>query len=122
MSLSRPRQPLRPSSDDRSVRVVCRPELAPGFELAGLTVDRAGDGAAAAVVLRRLGADPQVGVVLVEERLHRAVPSEVLQRLDRRVLPVITPFPSPGWDVQGLAEEYVLEILRQAIGYRVRPR
>ncbi len=37
-------------------------------------------------------------------------------------LPVIAPFPSPTWDEKGLAEEYVLEILRQAIGYRVRPR
>ena len=112
----------RLSSGEHSVRVVCRAEIAFGFELAGLAVDRAGDGAQAGVVLKRLGADGEIGVVLVEERLYRAVPTEVLQRINRQVLPIITPFPSPGWDAQGLAEEYVLEILRQAIGYRVRPR
>ena len=37
-------------------------------------------------------------------------------------LPVVAPFPAPSWDVKGEAEAYILEILRQAIGYRVRLR
>jgi hypothetical protein len=48
-----------------------------------------------------------------------------VQRLDRRTSPALVPFPSPtraSWEGRGLAEEYVLEILRQAVGYRVRPR
>lgn len=105
-----------------TVHVVCRRALAPGFELAGLVVDRAEDGVAATDEIRRLAEDPAVGVVLVEELLHRALPEELVSRLDRQGLPVVASFPSPSWDGRSVAEDYVLEILRQAVGYRVRPR
>jgi vacuolar-type H+-ATPase subunit F/Vma7 len=105
---------------DLSVRVVCRPEIAPGFELAGLRADTAVDGAAARVRLAALADDPAVGIVLVEERLHRALPAELAQRLERQSRPLVAPFPSPRFAAPEAAEEAVLEILRRAIGYRVR--
>lgn len=105
-----------------TVHVVCRRALAPGFELAGLVVDRAEDGAAAADEVQRLAEDPRIGVVLVEGELHRALPEELVSRLDRRGVPIVASFPSPSWDGRSVAEDYVLEILRQAVGYRVRPR
>jgi vacuolar-type H+-ATPase subunit F/Vma7 len=104
------------------VRVVCRPQLAPGFELAGLSVDLAVDGLAAAEVVRHLAADPKCGIVLVDSVLHRALPDELLTRLERQTFPLVAPIPAPAWDEAAEAEAYVLEILRQAIGYRVRPR
>lgn len=104
-----------------SVHILCRPELAPGFELAGMVVDEAA-AELAAESLRRLAADPHVGVVLVDEVLHRAMPADLMARLDRQATPIVAPLPTPQWERRGLAEEYVLEILRQAIGYRVRPR
>lgn len=105
-----------------TVRVVCRPRLAPGFALAGVAADEADDPRAAALALGRLAADPRVGVVLVEDDLHRALPPDLVARIDRDGRPVVAPFPSPSWDGRRVAEEYVLEILRQAVGYRVRPR
>ena len=107
---------------DLTVRVVCRPELAPGFELAGVAADAAADPATANATVRRLASDPEVGVILVEERLRRTLPSDLVQRLDRVAFPILVPFPSPSWTARGQAEEYVLEILRQAVGYRVRPK
>jgi len=104
-----------------TVRVVCRPDVAAGFELAGIVVDEAEE-ATAGEVLRRLAADPAVGVVLVEERLRRALPEDLTQWLDRLATPVVVPFPSPHWGGPGAEEDYVLEILRQAVGYRVRFR
>ncbi len=104
------------------VRVVCRPAQAAGFELAGLEIQVASDGLRAVDALKRLSGDPKVGIVLVDAQLHRALPPEVRLRLDRQAQPIVTPFPSPSWDETADAEEYVLEILRQAIGYRVRPR
>jgi vacuolar-type H+-ATPase subunit F/Vma7 len=50
------------------------------------------------------------------------LPRELLARLDRQALPIVTPVPVPQWDERSEAEAYILEILRQAIGYRVRPR
>jgi len=105
-----------------TVRVVCRPALAAGFELAGLTVTRAADASAAGDHLRRLTADPRVGMVLVDDGLYGLLPADLKARLDRQALPVVAPFPAPDWDARMAADAYILDILRQAIGYRVRPR
>jgi vacuolar-type H+-ATPase subunit F/Vma7 len=99
-----------------------RPLLATGFELAGLAVTRADDGAAATEALKRWAADDEVGVVFVDDALFRALPRELLSRLERQALPVLAPIPPPRWDERSEAEAYILDILRQAIGYRVRPR
>jgi len=104
------------------VRVVTRSALAAGFELAGLPVTRADDATAATDAVTRCAADDDVGIVLVDEMLYHALPHDLLRRLDRQALPMITPIPVSRWDERGEAEAYVLEILRQAIGYRVRPR
>ena len=104
------------------IRVVARPLLATGFELAGLTVTRADDEAVAAEVLKRWAADEEVGIVLVDDALFRVLPRELLSRLERQALPVLAPIPPPRWDERSEAEAYILDILRQAIGYRVRPR
>lgn len=103
------------------MRVLCGPEVAAGFELAGLVADLA-DEATAGETMRRLADDPATGIVLVEERLRRALPEDLMLRLDRRATPIVVPFPSPSWGGASVADERVLEILRQAVGYRVRPR
>ena len=108
------------------MRVLCRPEVAAGFALAGLRAVPATTTAAAALRLRELMREPDTGVVLVEERLHDALPVEVRRRLARRPLPMVVPFPGPAWaeraeGAEG-AEAYVIELLRQVIGYRVRLR
>lgn len=104
------------------VRVVSRPVLAAGFGLAGLPVVHVDDASAAAQVVTRWASDTEVGIILVDEMLYSALPRELLARLDRQAVPMISPLPAPRWDERGQAEAYVLEILRQAIGYRVRPR
>ena len=109
-------------STHRRVRAVCRTALAPAFALASLDVELADDAPAAAERIRALAADPKTGVVLVDDVLYRALPGELKARLDRAELPVVAPFPSPAWDEREAAEEYVLGLLRAAIGYRVRAR
>jgi len=103
-----------------TVRVVCRPETAAGFELAGLRADTAVDAATTRARLAALADDPGVGIVLVDERLLRALPAELVQRLERQPRPLVAPFPPPRFAATEAAEEAVLEILRRAIGYRVR--
>lgn len=104
------------------VRIVSRPALAAGFELTGLPVTRAEDGAATAALITRWAAHRDIGIVLVDDVLYRALPQDFLARLDRQALPIVASVPSPRWDERSEAETYILEILRQAIGYRVRPR
>jgi len=103
-----------------SVRVLCRPEIAAGFELAGLRVDTAVDGVSTRVRLGALAGDPTVGIVLLEDRLQRLLPTSFMQRLEQLPRPLIAPFPSPPVAGADAAEQAVLEVLRRAIGYRVR--
>jgi hypothetical protein len=60
--------------------------------------------------------------VLVEESLRDGLPQEAQARLDRTARPVVVPFPGPTWRAARPAEEWVVELLRRAIGYRVRLR
>jgi vacuolar-type H+-ATPase subunit F/Vma7 len=106
-----------------AVRVLSRPEVAAGFALAGLSAVEASDAEDAARELAALANVATVGVVLVQSDLWEAVPEELRRTLGRRAIPMIVPFPAPRPAESGAAaEDYIVEILRQAIGYRVRLR
>lgn len=105
-----------------TLRVVCRPVIGDGFALAGVHSLPAVDGTEAAALLGRLIEDPELGVVLVEEVLYRALPRELLEVLERRALPVVVPFPGPRAGARPSAEAELVNLLREAIGYRVRLR
>ena len=70
--------------------------------------------------LAALADDPGVGIVLLEEQLQRALPPEFVQRLERQARPLVAAFPSPRFEGSDLAAQDMLELLRRAIGYRVR--
>lgn len=106
----------------RTVRVLCTPEVAPGFALIGIAPAVASPGPEGAARLERLREDPAAGVVLVEETIHRALPEELREGLRRRPVPMVVPFPGPTWAVPPAPEAYIVELLRRAIGYRVRLR
>ena len=80
--------------------------------------NKASDEAMASEQLDLLRAGDRAGLVLLEDVLYRAVEAAHGRP---KGLPVVVPFPGPSW--RGLApEERVLEILRRAIGYRVKLR
>lgn len=102
------------------VEVLCRPEVAAGFALAGLRPLEASEPADSIARLHELLGDPEAGVVLVEESLYDALPDDLRRDLGRRPLPMVVPFPGPQWEARPEAEAYIVELLRQVIGYRVR--
>lgn len=105
------------------MRVLCRPELAAGFALAGLPVIEADTAAEASSRFRELLDDSSIGVVLMEEPLYERLPDELRRLLARRPLPMLVPFPGIEWEARpGAAESYIVELLRRVIGYRVRLR
>lgn len=104
------------------VRVVCTPGVAPGFRLAGLRPVAAAPGADGRDRVEALRSEPGVGVLLVEQAIYEALPEETVRSLVRTPLPLVIPFPGPTWVAPPAAEEYVVELLRRAIGYRVRLR
>lgn len=106
-----------------TVRFIARAELAPGVGLTAVPTLAAEDGRAAGRAVTELANDARVGVVLIESRLHDAMPEDVVRALSRRPTPVVVPFPSPVRAARpGAAEEYIIEMLRRAIGYRIRLR
>ena len=104
-----------------SVQVLCRPEVGAGFGLAGLRPLEPLDAADGIARLRELLRDSSTGVVLVEEEFYDALPEDLRLELNRRPLPMVVPFPGPhGEERREEAEAYIIELLRQVIGYRVR--
>ncbi len=105
------------------VVVLCRPPAAAGFALAGLEPVEAQDGAEATRSLSALVADTGLAILLVESGLYESLDEETRHRISTRVSPLVIPFPGPSWVERATASEaYVVELLRQAIGYQVRLR
>ena len=106
-----------------SVSVVCRPEVATGFSLAGCSTLEATSGVDAAQRLLDVVIRPETGVILMQDDLYDRLPVELLRALAKRSLPMLVPFPGPIWDesLRG-PEGYIVQMLHQAIGYRVRLR
>ena len=103
------------------VRVLCRPSIAAGFRLAGFDPVEAGDASEGARRLLGMLDDPEAGVVLVQEDFHDTLPPGERRGLARRALPLVVPFPVPSLvPPPGGPEAFIADLLRQAIGYRVR--
>jgi vacuolar-type H+-ATPase subunit F/Vma7 len=103
------------------VRVVATPEVAAGFALAGLeTVEAPAtrDGGARVIAA---AAQPETGVLLVEAPLLALLSPAERRALERRATPIVIAFPTPAFaETIPEADAIVLEILRRAVGYRVR--
>ena len=106
------------------VHVLCRHEPALGIALAGVTPIACETGAEADAALAALAPTPaRGGVVLVERELYAALPAATLRAIKKHGAPVLMPFPGPAPLAAGAPPEHeLLEILRRAIGYRMRLR
>jgi V/A-type H+-transporting ATPase subunit F len=105
-----------------TLRVICRPSTCDGFALAGVNGLGAADGTEAAAVLRELIGQSDPGVIFVEEALYRGLPESLRDALEHRAVPVVIPFPGPRDEARPSAESDLVEMLRAAIGHRVRLR
>lgn len=102
--------------------VITEDHVAHGFRLAGVAPNVVGSPEAAAALLDEMVSEGDWGVVLVQEDLLPEGATATWQRTPTG-LPIVIPFPAPSRErLPGEAEAYVTELLRQAIGYRVRLR
>jgi len=104
------------------IGVVSDEGVALGFRLAGVRPRVVDSRDGAARVLDGMIRDGTWGVILVQEDL---VPPGLAPSWRRSTagLPIVVPFPAPRRERPvGDAEAYVAELLRQAVGYRVRLR
>jgi len=105
---------------EKRLVVITSPYVSAGFALTGVPVYREADGPSAARRLELLTSESEVGVVMMEEALYRDLPEEVQRALRHKALPVVMPVPGPDWSAESRAHDYIVDILRRAIGYRVK--
>ena len=101
----------------KRVAFITPPDARYGFSLGGAVQLVALPGEAEAIVRSALD-DPENGVVVVDERLLPEIGDERFRELERRWFGILVVLPSP--EAAGEAEDYVLRLIRRAIGYQVR--
>jgi vacuolar-type H+-ATPase subunit F/Vma7 len=107
------------------VRAICTRPVAMGLALAGITPVEAETGEEAAAAIDELVELPAAGgVIFIERALLDQLPPATMRRIRRAGAPILIPFPGPalGAAREKGAEDEILEILRQAVGYRLRLR
>lgn len=104
------------------VTAVARPGVAAGLRLAGLAPVEARDPESTAAALDDLAAG-DAAMVLVETALWESLSPAARERIEARPSPLVMPFPSPTRVApEERAESYLVDMLRRAVGYRVRLR
>ena len=95
--------------------------VAAGFALAGLRTTTADTPDESRAQVRALTSDASLAVLLIEEAVLGELPASEQTVLAGREQPIVVPFTSPSWVPTPSSETaLILEILRRAIGYRVR--
>jgi len=94
------------------------PEAEYGFSLAG-TRHCTVSGEEAEQALQRAMAEPDTGLVVLDERLIKGMGEERLRELEKQWDGIIITLPSPEGP-EGEAEDFALSLIRRAIGYQVR--
>lgn len=103
----------------KRIVVITPPDARHGFALAGVRQLSARPDELPAL-LRQLVRDPVIGAVIVDERLVTGVAREHIRELDRRWTGLVIVLPAPERARPVAEEDYVLQLIRRAIGYQVR--
>jgi V/A-type H+-transporting ATPase subunit F len=102
------------------LKVVTRPGASLGFRLAGVPAEEV-DESRAGERLAALLAEPDLGLLAVDEDLLKLAPQRLLATIGRKGVPVVLPFAVPGrWTEKPGGEPYVAELIRRAIGYHIK--
>lgn len=93
-----------------------------GFRAAGLPTTIAEPDAVGIAVVHDIIREPDAGIVLTTQDLYDTIAPSLPRWLARRPLPMVVPIPSPEWQARAAAESHIVELLRRAVGYKVRLR
>ena len=103
------------------IRALASPALATGLRLAGVPTDDTVDAPSAMERAAALVEEPDLGILLIEQPLFDAFSPVFRRDIENRALPIVVPVPRAAWGLAtDRAEQYILELLRRAIGYRVK--
>ncbi len=103
----------------KKVVVIAPPDARHGFALTGVREVTATPEELTAR-LREVASDPLTGVVIVDERLVVGAAPEQIREMERRWPGLVIVLPAPERARGAPEEDYVLQLIRRAIGYQVR--
>lgn len=95
-------------------------DLPHGFAIAGLE-QLAIDGKEVAATLTELTKDPDVGVLILDERLLCEIDESWLKKIEQRWPGILLILPAPQRGEE-MGEDYLQRMIRRALGYHVRIR
>jgi vacuolar-type H+-ATPase subunit F/Vma7 len=99
--------------------VLCGPQLADGFRLAGVRAHTALPGRGTRVVLHALLEEPDLGLLLVTEDLWASLDERTRGTLEYLPRPLVLSIPAGTVTEVGARRELLGEMLERAIGYRI---
>lgn len=103
----------------KRIVVITPPDSRNGFACCGAVQQVAAPGEAVQTLQRAL-ADPESGVVILDERLLEEVGEEQVKIWEEHWSGVLVVLPSP--EGGGEVEDYATRLIRRAVGYHVRVR
>jgi vacuolar-type H+-ATPase subunit F/Vma7 len=89
-----------------------------GFSLTGVS-QRAGEADDAEALITKAKTEPDVGLIIIDERMLRHVTEERLRELEQGWRGILLVLPSPVKPPPEV-EDYAARMIRRAIGYHVR--
>jgi len=103
--------------------VVCDPETALGFGLAGVEVRVCEDARDAAGVVAAMLEEADVALVALREDWHEALPDALRRRVDQGgPTPVVAALPSLARAAVPGEDTYIIRMIRRVIGYQLQIR
>jgi V/A-type H+-transporting ATPase subunit F len=102
----------------KKIIVLTPPDARHGFSLTGVE-QRVTPSAELMKALRDITSEANAGVIVIDERLIETAMREALAVLERKWSGAIVLLPAPEKEAHA-AEDYVLQLIRRAIGYQVR--
>ena len=100
--------------------VITTPDLAPGFELAGVETFAVADVNQAETVLRQLLNGDEASLIVVRQGLLEAMDAGLQRQIRYSYRPVVIAIPgSVPTSPSGRRQHYISELIRRAIGFRI---
>lgn len=102
----------------KKIAFITPPDVRYGFNLSGVP-QHAVETDEAEEALERTMAEPDNGLVIIDERMITGMPEERLRELEQRWNGILLVLPSPE-KPPAEVEDYAARLIRRAIGYHVR--
>ena len=101
--------------------VITTPDLAPGFELAGVETFAVENVDQAESILEELLIGDEASLIVVRQGLLEAMGARLQRRVRHSYRPVVIAIPGgvPTLTASGRRQRYISELIRRAIGFRI---